>query len=66
MTQQHSSGVSRPAIREAIRTLGRRASSRTTSAAAPQAGTHVINDRSQALARLLRLQVALASSRWTR
>ena len=53
-------GVSRPAIREAIRTLEAQGVLASHVGSGAQAGTHVINDRSQALARLLRLQVALA------
>lgn len=53
-------GVSRPAVREAIRTLEAQGvlASRVGSGAC--AGTHVISERSHALGQLLRLQVTLA------
>lgn len=53
-------GVSRPAVREAIRTLEAQGVLASHVGSGASAGTHVINDRSQALGRLLRLQVALA------
>ncbi len=53
-------GVSRPAVREAIRTLEAQGVLASRVGSGAQAGTHVINQRSQALRRLLRLQVTLA------
>lgn len=53
-------GVSRPAIREAIRTLEAQGVLASRVGSGAQAGTHVINERSQAMGRLLRLQLALA------
>ncbi|MEL4504682.1 FCD domain-containing protein [Luteococcus sp. H138] len=52
--------VSRPAIREAIRTLEAQGVLASRVGSGAHSGTHVINERSQALARLLKLQVALA------
>ncbi|GAA1391125.1 FadR/GntR family transcriptional regulator [Luteococcus peritonei] len=53
-------GVSRPAIREAIRTLEAQGVLASRVGSGASAGTHVISERSQALQRLLRLQVTLA------
>lgn len=53
-------GVSRPAIREAIRTLEAQGVLASHAGSGASAGTHVISERSHALGRLLRLQVALA------
>lgn len=52
-------GVSRPAVREAIRTLEAQGVLASRVGSGATAGTHVISERSQALGRLLRLQVAL-------
>lgn len=52
--------ISRPAVREAIRTLEAQGVIASRVGSGARSGTHVINERSQALARLLRLQVALA------
>ncbi|WP_420176224.1 FadR/GntR family transcriptional regulator [Luteococcus sp. OSA5] len=52
--------VSRPAIREAIRTLEAQGVLASRVGSGANSGTHVINERSQALGRLLRLQVALS------
>ncbi|MEL4356612.1 MULTISPECIES: FadR/GntR family transcriptional regulator [unclassified Luteococcus] len=52
--------VSRPAVREAIRTLEAQGVLASRVGSGARSGTHVINDRSQALGRLLKLQVALS------
>lgn len=52
--------VSRPAVREAIRTLEAQGVLASRVGSGARSGTHVISDRSQALGRLLRLQVALS------
>ncbi|MGO4956628.1 FadR/GntR family transcriptional regulator [Luteococcus sp. Sow4_B9] len=52
--------VSRPAIREAIRTLEAQGVLASRVGSGANSGTHVISERSQALGRLLRLQVALS------
>lgn len=53
-------GLSRPAVREAIRTLEAQGVLASHTGSGARAGTTVINDRSHSLGRLLRLQVALA------
>lgn len=52
--------ISRPAVREAIRTLEAQGVIASHVGSGRTAGTHVINERSEALGRLMRLQVALA------